>query len=107
MTSAFISLPSLGLNEQTGWVREGERRTPKPAVSQRIVLDWSHRHSAQGLILSARIADMDRSRGAESSACVHMALDDRQLRALTIDLVKASMMRGIEFKRSRKWWQVW
>lgn len=101
MTSSLISLPSAGSSEQAGWVIQREQRAPKPAVSQGRLLDWTHRQSDHGVVLSARIA------GAGASACVHMALDDRQLRALTIDLVRAAMVRGIAFEGRRKWWRVW
>lgn len=72
-----------------------------------MLVDWNHQQSDRGIILSARVLGTDRNHESRFGALLRLTLNDRQLRAFTIDLVKASMMRGIRFEKSRRWWRIW
>lgn len=56
------------------------------------LLEWERRGSTHGVIVTLHIAESGMGGGFHR---VSMALNDRQLRALTRDLNKASRARGI------------
>ena len=69
------------------------------------LLEWERRGSTHGVIVTLHIAESGMGGGFHS---VSMALNDRQLRAFTRDLNKASRARGIVVEipkplRTRLW----
>ena len=69
------------------------------------LLDWERRGSTHGVIVTLNIAESGMGGGFHR---VSMALNDRQLRALTRDLNKAARARGIVVEipkplRTRLW----
>jgi hypothetical protein len=88
--------------------REAVRESMLPiSTSDGLLLDWDYQQREQGIILSTRIAGAALNYESAISAWVRIRLNDQQLRDLVVDLVRAAMMRGIEFKGPRKWWQIW
>jgi hypothetical protein len=88
--------------------KEAVRESMLPiSTSDGLLLDWDYQQREQGIILSTRIAGAALNYESALSAWVRIRLNDQQLRDLVVDLVRAAMMRGIEFKRPRKWWQIW
>jgi len=77
------------------------------STSDGLLLEWDYQQREHGIILSARIAGTALNYESALSAWVRIRLNDQQLKDLAVDLVRASMMRGIEFKGPPKWWQIW
>jgi hypothetical protein len=70
---------------------------PLRTCAQDMRLGLQCRPIADGAIRNGRAAGGMFRFESETSPHICMTLDDQQLRALAIDVVKASMMRGIEF----------
>ena len=69
------------------------------------VVDWKVKASRSGIILSAQVPRSVEEFLAGDETLVQMGLNDHQLKSLIIDLVRASLVRGIVFGSPKKWWK--
>jgi hypothetical protein len=78
---------------------------PKRVAGQ--VIQWVARPSQDGVILHFEIARSVDEYLAGEETSIKMALNDRQLKALAVDMVKSALMQGVEFTSPKKWWRFW
>ncbi|MEG3176640.1 hypothetical protein U1872_10400 [Sphingomonas sp. RB3P16] len=97
MTSSDIFIPCEAYDRPRPLARACETMAYAPADPRGTLLEWSNQPTEDGVIINARIAGGAFPFEPEASSRIRMILNDQQLRALAIDLVKTSMMRGIQF----------
>lgn len=71
------------------------------------VIQWVSRPSRDGVILHFEIARSVNEYLEGDETSVKMVLNDRQLKALVVDMVKLSIIQGVEFTPPKKWWRFW
>jgi hypothetical protein len=79
-------------------------------MSKRIagqVIWWEARPSRNGIVLSFEIARSVSEFLAGEETSIKLVLNDRQIKALAIDMVKSALMQGVEFTSPKKWWKLW
>lgn len=67
----------------------------KQQIISGALLDWERRGSDHGVIVTLHVAESNMRGGHHR---VSVALNDRQLRALTRDLTRAARARGLEIE---------
>lgn len=97
MTSFLVIIPSEASRGPVSVARPCETKLRPTIYSKDTVLDWHNQPTDGGIIFSARVASSPFNFESEATSRIRMVLSDQQLRALAIDLVKASMIRGIQF----------
>ena len=66
---------------------------------------WKRTTSEHGIRLTLQVAPSVEEFRARQFGHVEIALNDRQLRSLTRDLVRASRERDLELFAARPWWR--
>lgn len=107
VTTNLIPIPMIHPKVCSASPQENTQQMLPLSTSDGLLLNWDHQQREHGIILSARIAGTALNYESALSAWVRIRLNDQQIRDLAVDLVRAAMMRGIEFKGPRKWWQIW
>jgi hypothetical protein len=97
MTTSIIDIPSEPYRDSEHLTHDIETNNLSPNEFEGAMLHWDNEVTEDGLILSARVSTGMLVFETEAEPNVRLKLNDQQLRALAIDLVKASMIRGIEF----------
>lgn len=68
---------------------------------------WRRTDGLNGIVLTMQIVDSIEAYQDHRVAKVQVALNDRQLRSLARDLMRAASERGIELQARRPWWRIW
>lgn len=71
------------------------------------VIQWVSRPSRDGVTLHFEIARSVNEYLEGNETSIKMVLNDRQLKALVVDMVRLSIMQGVEFTPPKKWWRFW
>jgi hypothetical protein len=79
----------------------GTRSTLRGALA-----GWRRHSTEHGCMLIMQVAGSAEDFSSKQFDKVEIALNDRQLRSLTRDLMRASSERGIQLWAERRWWQM-
>lgn len=75
--------------------------------SAQAVAGWRRFDGEHGIVLRMQlVGSVDGYRRREFDR-VDLVLNDRQLRSLARDLVRAAEARGLELEAKRRWWRFW
>ncbi|WP_156141152.1 hypothetical protein [Sphingomonas sp. 37zxx] len=73
----------------------------------RSVAGWRRFEGASGIVLRLQLFEGHEAFEQRRLDRVDLSLDDRQLRSLARDLVRAVEQRGMALHDKRAWWQLW
>ncbi len=72
-----------------------------------IVAGWRRKPSEHGILLTLQVAQSEEDWKQQRFTRLNLALNDRQLRSLARDLVRAAEERNLEVFAPRPWWRFW
>jgi hypothetical protein len=70
------------------------------------LIGWRREPSDHGIILVLQVVENREQARRKDFTHVNLALNDRQLRSLTRDLIRASESRGLSLASKPSWWTI-
>lgn len=68
---------------------------------------WKRSEADHGIMLALQLVASPRHFRERDFELVQVTLNDRQLRSLTRDLIRASRARGLDLGAAPPWWKFW
>lgn len=98
---AIESLLAVGVFGCIGDVSTGEDAMQQLSGA---LAGWRRSRSSNGIIITLQVAESAEDVNRHTMSRVDLALNDRQLRSLARDLVRAAEQRNLDIFADRHWW---